>query len=105
VTALPDGLMGVDLNPGKLLVNGFSPTEAVAQLGPHIRHVHASDACRDQSRRRGVEVTLGSGSAEFPELLGMLENYQYRGFITVERQACDNPEREIQLSMKYLLSL
>ncbi len=105
VTALPDGLMAVDLNPGKLLVNGFSPHEAVELLGPHIRHVHASDAFRDVARGRGTEVTLGRGAADFPELLGLLENHQYRGFLTVERQACHNPEREIQLAVEYLLNL
>lgn len=95
----------VDLNPAKLIVNGFSPREAAEQLGAYVAHVHACDGVRDLARGRGVEVTLGRGSAEFPELLGVLENHQYRGFVTVERQATANPEREIGTAVEYLRNL
>ncbi len=103
--AIPGQLVAVDLNPAKLIVNGFSPREAAEQLGARIAHVHASDGVRDLARGRGLEVTLGRGSAEFPELLGVLENFQYRGFVTVERQACDDPQPEIQAAVEYLKSL
>ena len=92
------------LSPG-LIVNGFSPREAVQQLGRYIMHVHASDGVRDLARGRGMEVTLGRGSADFPELLGLLEHYQYRGYVTIERHVCDDPAEEIQMAVEYLLNL
>ena len=103
--AVPGQLVAVDLNPAKLIVNGFSPREAAEQLGGQIAHVHASDAVRDLARGRGIDVTLGRGSAEFPELLGVLETFQYRGFVTVESRASEDPPAEIQMAVEYLKNL
>ena len=63
IGALPGGSLGVDLDPANLIVNGFSPAEAVDALGADIIHVHATDAVRDLARGRGSEVALG---AEWP---------------------------------------
>ena len=105
LSAVPSNAVAVDFNPGKLIVNGFSPREAVEQLGSHILHVHANDGVRDLARGRGIEVTLGRGAADFPELLGVLENYQYRGCVTIERHACDDPLEEMRMAVEYLLNL
>ncbi len=47
IAALPAGGIGADLDPGNLIINGFSPLEAVSALGEHILHVHAHDGVRD----------------------------------------------------------
>ncbi|HET6882511.1 MAG TPA: sugar phosphate isomerase/epimerase family protein [Pirellulales bacterium] len=103
--ALPPGAVGVALNPGKLIINGFSPLEAVAALGPNVSYVYAQDGVRDLAQGRGIEVQLGRGSADFPALLGALEEYDYRGWWTVQREnAVDAPE-EIGQAVSYLKSL
>ena len=43
--ALPPHAIGVDLDPGNLIINAFSPLEAVEALGSRILHVHAATAC------------------------------------------------------------
>jgi sugar phosphate isomerase/epimerase len=105
IAALPEGGIGVDLDPGNLIINGFSPLEAVESLAPHILHVHARDAVRDLARGRGLEVALGRGTADFPALLGALEDRQYRGYFTIAREESDNPEFEIGEAVKYLRNL
>ena len=70
VRALPTGSIAVDLDPGSLIANGFSPREAVDLLGAHVLHVHATDAVREAAGGRRFETQLGAGSAEFPELVG-----------------------------------
>jgi sugar phosphate isomerase/epimerase len=50
-------------------------------------------------------VQLGRGLAEFPELLGILEEHQYRGFITIERRQGENTVAEIADAVRYLKSL
>jgi len=105
ITALPPASLGVDLNPANLIVHNQSPREAVKALGPHILHVHANDGTRDLAQGRAIEVPLGRGSAEFPELLATLEEHQYRGYITVERKGSDNPLFEIDQAVKFLKSL
>ena len=102
---LPQGGIGVTLDPGNLIVNDFSPLEAVAALGPSIFHVHAQDAVRDLAQRRGLEVPLGRGSADFPALLAALEEHDYRGYLMIERQESDNRLYEIEQAVKYLRNL
>jgi sugar phosphate isomerase/epimerase len=105
VDTLPASSLGVDLDPGNLIIHGFSPLEAVESLGARIVHVHARDATRDLARGRGLEVSLGRGSADFPALLGGLENYAYRGYFTIARQDAENPEFEIGEAVKYLANV
>jgi sugar phosphate isomerase/epimerase len=105
IDALPPGSVMVNLDPGNLIVNGFSPDEAVRELGRHIAHVHAKDAVRDLARGRGLEVPLGRGSADFPSLLATLEEFGYRGYLTVERESPQNPLEEVSLAVEYLKNL
>lgn len=105
LAALPEGSIGITLSPGNLIINGFPPLEAVEALGPHIVHVHATDAVHDLHLRRGHEVALGRGSADFPSLLGALEEFDYRGYFTVVRYNSEDPLRELALAVQYLKNL
>jgi sugar phosphate isomerase/epimerase len=105
LAALEPGAIGVNLDPGNLVVNGYSPLAAVEALGPAILHVHAKDGVRDRAQSRGTEVPLGRGSAEFPALVGALEAHGYRGYYTIERTGGRDPLFEIGEAVKYLKSL
>jgi sugar phosphate isomerase/epimerase len=102
IDALPPGALGVNFDPGGLLMNGHSPREALERLAGHVLHVHARDAARDLARRRGIEVPLGRGSTDIPELLGRLEERGYRGYFTVVRERSDDPEFEIGQAVQFL---
>ena len=105
LAALPDGAIGVDLDPGALIVNGFSPLETIADLGRRILHVHARDGVRDLARKRGLEVPLGRGSADFPAILATLEEHGYRGYFTVARDHADDAVYELGAAIQYLRNL
>ncbi len=105
VQALPPGAIGVDLHPANLILHNHSPREAARALAEHVIHVHAADATRDLAQRRSIEVPLGRGTAEFPELLAILEEHRYAGYITVERRQSDNPLFEIGQAVQYLRNL
>ncbi len=105
LAALPDGAMGVDFNPGNLLLRGFSPLEAVTALGPFILHVHATDAVCEEAGRRGSQVPLGEGSADFPALLGALDQHDYRGYFTITHHTAGDPAGEIAKAVEYLRRL
>lgn len=105
VAALPTGTLAVALNPGNLIVNGFSPAEAIAAVGPQIAYVRAKDGVRDLAQGRGVEVPLGRGVADFPALLGAMEEFDYRGYWTIERERADDPVMEIDQALSFLRSL
>ena len=105
IDALPAGSLVVTLDPGNLVMNGFSPLEAVEKLGQAIHHVHAHDAARDLRQRRGVEVQLGRGEVDFPNLFGVLEEHDYRGWFSIERDDADDPTVEIAAAVQYLAHL
>jgi sugar phosphate isomerase/epimerase len=105
IQALPDQTVGVDLNPSELIKAGHSPRETVELLGSHVLHVHACDAVRDIVTRDGIEVELGRGAADMPELLGHLTEFDYRGWVTIERRDSPNPTEEIENAVAYLRSL
>jgi sugar phosphate isomerase/epimerase len=100
--ALPDGLLNVHLDPGQLMINGFSPEESATLLASRVSHVHATDAVRDLARGRGEETKLGQGSVDFAEILGLLEQQGYDGYFTVGRQSATHPVPEITEEIKYL---
>ncbi len=102
---LPAGALGVNLDPGNLVVNGHSPLEAVASLGSDIRHVRINDGVPDVGRGRGVEVEIGRGSVDFPALLGALEELGYRGYYSIERDSADDPVAEVRDAIEFLRAL
>jgi len=105
IAALPDGTLGVTFSPGNLIINGFEAVDAIAAVGRHITYVHAKDGVRDLARGRGDEVPLGRGLADFPALLGALEDFGYRGYLCIERTGADDPMYEISQAVKFLKSL
>jgi sugar phosphate isomerase/epimerase len=105
IARLPPGSLGVDLNPANLILQGHAPRRAAEALAEHVLHIHATDATRDLALARGVEVPLGQGNAEFPELLGVLEEHQYRGYITVARHDTDNPVADVRQALQFLRNL
>jgi sugar phosphate isomerase/epimerase len=105
IAALPSHSTGIDLHPSGLIDAGHSPAEAIESLGPHVLHVHACDAVRDSATRRTTEVELGRGSADFPEVLGLLSEFNYQGWVTIERHETPNPIPEIENAVAYLGSL
>jgi sugar phosphate isomerase/epimerase len=104
IEELPEGLVGADLNPADLIHHGRSPREFVAAVGPHIAHVFANDAVR--SPGSGVaDVELGRGSADLPELLGALEEFDYRGWVTVERRNSARAVEDAADAIQFLRAL
>jgi sugar phosphate isomerase/epimerase len=104
LAALPEHTVGVDLHPTGLIFGGQSPREAIDILGPHVLHVHACDAVRDAAGRAN-EVALGRGSADMPELLGQLTEFDYRGWVTIERRESTDPVGDIENAVAYLRAM
>ena len=105
IAGLSDGAIGVDLSPADLIHSGQHPADFAAALGPHIAHVFANDAVRGLGRGTALDVELGRGSADLPELLGQLEEYDYRGWITVERRNSQRPGEDVANAVQFLRSL
>lgn len=102
IESLPTGFLMADFDPGNFIVNGFSASEALQRLVPHIVHVHARDGVRDLARGRGLEVPLGQGTVDWCELFAVLQQQRYAGFLTVERSESPNAVADVGNAVAYL---
>jgi sugar phosphate isomerase/epimerase len=103
--ALPQFALGIDFDPGDFLINGHSSLDAMKLLGSRVMNFRARDAVTDLSIGRAVEVQLGRGSVDWAALLGTLEESNYTGYLTVERQGVDNPVLECGQAIEFLTNL
>ena len=114
--------VGVNLDPANLvMVTGDSPVNAVYNLRDYIVHTHAKDGimlkpCIPEYVYGVVhpipeevlnecyfeEVPLGTGSVPFAEYLNALDDIGYKGFLTIEREVGDSPEKDIKTAFDYL---
>jgi len=118
-----DGLgsrvVAVNLDPANfVMVTGDDPVQAVSTLKDYIVHTHAKDGkkLRDKdpeiiyriieeevkSGRSFQELPLGEGSVDFPNYLKALDEIGYRGFLTVEREAGQDPAANIAAAVRFL---
>jgi sugar phosphate isomerase/epimerase len=96
--------LAINLDPGNMILYGAGdPLEAVAILGRHIRHVHMKDAIASMQPRLqwGREVTLGSGQVPVEAMLDALEENEYQGVISIERNSTD-PISDVQTAIEVL---
>jgi L-ribulose-5-phosphate 3-epimerase len=96
------GSLGANLDPANLLLHGFDIYESARALGPRIVHAHAKDARAGAASRAAEEVPVGHGDIEWMSFLGLLEEIEYRGWLTVERESGDNRLGDVAQGVAFL---
>jgi len=96
------GGLGVNLDPANLLLHGFDPYAAVKALAGKIVHAHAKDARQAGSSRVAQEVPLGHGDIDWFQFFGVLEEVEYRGWLTIERESGDNRLADVAAGVAFL---
>jgi sugar phosphate isomerase/epimerase len=96
------GGVGVNLDPANLLIHGFDPYAAVPALGKRIVHVHAKDARSASASRSAAEVPLGRGDLDWLRLLSLLEEVDYNGWLTVERESGERKRADVTEGVGFL---
>ncbi|MBR6360884.1 MAG: sugar phosphate isomerase/epimerase [Clostridia bacterium] len=111
--------VSVNLDPANLvMVTGDDPAKAVHNLKDYIVHTHAKDGkqlyYKDPEIVYGVkkdplvtgpsflEVPLGEGSVNWDEYLNALREIGFGGFLTIEREVGDDPEKDIRTAVEFL---
>lgn len=119
--------VAVNLDPANLvMVAGDNPVDAVYNLRKYIVHTHAKDGRMnypkdpeivygvkealvvDNDIDRGPafeELPLGQGKVPFKEYLDALYDIGYKGFLTIERECGDCPEKDIRTAVDFLKNL
>ena len=90
----------VNYDPANLIMKGYDPIEGVKVLGDYIIHTHAKDG-----KRNNGEVPLGEGDVDFEKYLEELKNINYKGFFVIEREAGENPVKDIVSAKDFLVQL
>lgn len=104
VESISEGSLGIHFNPANLILADHYDDHPIQKCASWVRSVTVRDAVRDLAQRRGIEVEIGRGSAEFPEILAALEEQAYRGWFTIERPMTNRTELEIANAVSLLRS-
>jgi sugar phosphate isomerase/epimerase len=96
------GSLGVNFDPANLLMGGFSPYESARALHGRVIHVHARDARKAGTSRAAQEVPLGHGDIDWMFQLGTLEEVEYRGWLTVQREGGNQRAADIAAGVSFL---
>lgn len=115
--------VAVNFDPANLvMVTGDDPVKAVYTLKDYIVHTHAKDGRKlferdpeiiyrvivDENKTTGksyMELPLGEGDVDFPNYIKALADIGYKGFLTIEREAGQNPENDIRNAVGFLKNL
>jgi len=120
------GVNGVRVNfdPANLvMVAGDRPENALKYLGKYVVHTHAKDGIKLYKPAEGeviigeealmhaemakmgheyLELPLGKGDVDFDIYLPALAAAGFDGFLTIERECGDAPEKDIALAVEFL---
>lgn len=96
------GGLGVTLDPANLLLHDFDPCASARALQDKVVHVRATDARRAGASRSAREVPLGQGDVDWAHYLGVLEEIEYHGWLTVEREGGDNRLADVAAGVGFL---
>jgi L-ribulose-5-phosphate 3-epimerase len=99
------GGLGVNFDPANFMMHGFNLYESARVLREKIVHTHAKDAREAGASRQAQEVPLGHGDIDWLTYLGVLEEIDYRGWLTIEREGGDNRVAELAAGVQFLRRL
>ncbi|MDX1965390.1 MAG: sugar phosphate isomerase/epimerase family protein [Pirellulales bacterium] len=102
---IPEGLLAIDFCPAQLLAEGIDPVEWLASVSTAIRLVRLQDATRGFGRGRGQLLPLGTGNVPWPELLGTLQEHNYRGGFMLDLSGSTDPEPALEQAVTYIRAL
>lgn len=99
--SIKTGPLGLDFDPASFAMAGHSPEQAFRTLHASVIHFQARDGLRDIDGS-GLEVPLGRGEVDWVELLPLLTEISYRGWITVNRTQGDDRAGDVARGVQFL---
>ena len=122
--SLGAGGVRVNFDPANLVMCvDDRPENALKYLGKYVLHTHAKDGIKLKKKieekinigeeakehqaladmgMKYLELPLGEGDVNFDVYLPALAATGFNGFLTIEREVGDNPEKDIALAVEFL---
>ena len=104
VEEVKSGPIGIDFDPAHFALTGRSNTEALRVLHAVTMHVQLRDGFKGFDGG-GQEAAVGSGVVDWAELLAVLGEIDYRGWLTAVRNQGDDRANDIARAMKHVRRL
>ena len=95
------GPLLIDFDPAVFVLAERPAAQALRDLHAAIGHVRARDAVRHVGGS-GSEVALGRGEVDWDEILAVLDEAEFRGWITVDRTIGEDPAGDAARAVQYL---
>jgi sugar phosphate isomerase/epimerase len=102
LTSFDTGSLLVNFDPANFLLNGFDPLASLTALAGKVSHTHARDARAATVSGVAREVPVGAGDVEWMVYVATLESIDYRGFLTVDREAGDDRFADAAAGVRFL---
>jgi sugar phosphate isomerase/epimerase len=87
----------INFDPANMILYGTGePIEALKKVGKYVRSVHCKDGkwAKNPGQEWGQEVPLGQGDVGMENYLRTLQEIDYQGPLTIEREIPQEPERQ-----------
>lgn len=102
VAKFPSEKLGVLLDVGHVHQMRIDLCEVVQMFKHRLADVHVHDATLEKDFRKATHLPVGKGTIDFPDLINLLREIDYNGWLTLEIRGT---EKAIVESKKYLESL
>lgn len=104
IAGIKTGPIGIDFDPAHCAMNGQSTAESLRQIYGLVTHVQLRDGLRDFSGG-GVETAVGEGTVDWRELIALLSEMDYRGWLTAIRTQGDDLRGDLSRGIRYVQNL
>ncbi|OYW20991.1 MAG: hypothetical protein B7Z55_06350 [Planctomycetales bacterium 12-60-4] len=104
VGQIKTGPIGIDFDPAHFAMTGQPVTESLRELHSHVVHVQLRDGMRDLAGG-GSEMPVGQGVIDWAELIALLGEMDYRGWLTAIRSQGENKTADIARGLRYVKQL
>ncbi len=104
VSQIKTGPIGIDFDPAHFAMSGQPVVDSLRALHAHIVHVQLRDGMRDLAGG-GSELAVGQGIVDWTELVALLGEMDYRGWLTAIRTQGDDKPADIARGLRFVKQL
>jgi len=95
------GPVGIDFDPAQFAMTGLNVSASLRELHDLVLHVQLRDGLKDFSGG-GEEVAVGQGVVDWIEVLALLAEADYRGWLTAIRTQGDDKPGDIARALQHI---
>lgn len=95
------GPVGIDFDPAHCAMMGLSVPDALREVHDSVVHLQLRDGLRDLAGG-GAEVPVGQGVVDWAEVIALLGEMDYRGWVTALRSQGDDQPGDIARGLRHV---